>query len=93
MLGKSFTPEALAAVSGEPLAPLADSLAVLVRREILTVTSDPRSPERGQYEFVQDLLRRSPTTRSPDTTGAPSTWRSRPTWSPTRRSTTTRWSS
>ena len=58
VLGKSFTPEALAAVSGEPLAPLAESLAVLVRREILTVTSDPRSPERGQYEFVQDLLQK-----------------------------------
>ncbi len=58
VLGKSFTPEALAAVSGEPLAALADPLAVLVRREILTVTSDPRSPERGQYEFVQDLLQK-----------------------------------
>ena len=31
---------------------------MLVRREVLTVTSDPRSPERGQYEFVQDLLRK-----------------------------------
>ena len=58
VLGKSFTPEALAAVSGESVAPLADLLANLVRREILTVTSDPRSPERGQYEFVQDLLQK-----------------------------------
>ena len=45
-------------MSGESVAALADSLAILVRREILTVTSDPRSPERGQYEFVQDLLQK-----------------------------------
>jgi class 3 adenylate cyclase/tetratricopeptide (TPR) repeat protein len=58
VLGKSFTPAALAAVSGLPVEGLRDPLGVLVRREVLTVTSDPRSPERGQYEFVQDLLRK-----------------------------------
>ena len=58
MLGKSFTPAALAAVSGVTVDGLRDPLGVLVRREVLTVTSDPRSPERGQYEFVQDLLRK-----------------------------------
>ena len=58
VLGKSFTPAALAAVSGVPVDGLRDPLGVLVRREVLTVTSDPRSPERGQYEFVQDLLRK-----------------------------------
>src|SRR5690606_27247718 len=29
----------------------------LVQRELLTVDDDPRSPERGQYRFVQGLLR------------------------------------
>src|SRR6478735_7877636 len=58
VLGKSFTPAALAAVSGVTVDGLRDPLGVLVRREVLTVTSDPRSPERGQYEFVQDLLRK-----------------------------------
>ena len=29
-----------------------------MRKEILTVQVDPMSPERGQYSFIQDLLRR-----------------------------------
>ncbi|MGH3075382.1 MAG: hypothetical protein ACRDQC_10660, partial [Gaiellales bacterium] len=29
----------------------------LVRRELLTVRADPRSPDRGQYAFVQALIR------------------------------------
>jgi predicted ATPase len=29
----------------------------LVRRDILAVAADPRSPERGQYAFVQALVR------------------------------------
>ena len=29
----------------------------LVRKEILVVQADPRSPERGQYGFLQDLVR------------------------------------
>ena len=29
----------------------------LVRREVLGLQSDPRSPEQGQYTFLQDLLR------------------------------------
>ena len=32
-------------------------LHALVRRELLTLDSDPRSPERGQYGFVQALVR------------------------------------
>ena len=30
----------------------------LVRKEVLSVQADPRSPERGQYSFLQDLLKR-----------------------------------
>ena len=32
-------------------------LAGLARKEILSLQVDPRSPERGQYAFLQDLLR------------------------------------
>ena len=32
-------------------------LAALVRKEVLGLQSDPRSPEHGQYGFLQDLLR------------------------------------
>ena len=58
VLGKTFTKHALAGVSGlseERLEPL---LAPLVRKEVLTLQADPRSPERGQYGFLQDLLKR-----------------------------------
>jgi len=33
-------------------------LAALVRQEVLTLQADPRSPERGQYGFLQDLVKR-----------------------------------
>ena len=33
-------------------------LTSLVRKEVLSVQADPRSPERGQYSFLQDLLKR-----------------------------------
>jgi tetratricopeptide (TPR) repeat protein len=58
VLGKSFAPDALAAVAGTTTDALQEPLRSLVRREVLSVTSDPRSPDRGKYEFVQDLLRR-----------------------------------
>src|SRR6202040_1894369 len=32
-------------------------LATLVGKDLLAIQSDPRSPERGQYVFVQDLIR------------------------------------
>jgi tetratricopeptide (TPR) repeat protein len=58
VLGKSFTREGLAALSGRPVEELDPVLRALIRKEILTVQSDPRSPERGQYAFLQDLLKR-----------------------------------
>jgi class 3 adenylate cyclase/predicted ATPase len=57
VLGQSFTVEALAAVAGVQPAALSDRLDRLVRRELLSVEADPRSPERGQYMFVQALVR------------------------------------
>ncbi len=57
VLGKTFTKTGLAQVSGRPEAELEPLLAFLVRREILGLQNDPRSPEVGQYGFLQDLLR------------------------------------
>jgi class 3 adenylate cyclase/tetratricopeptide (TPR) repeat protein len=57
VLGKTFTPEALAAVSGEPKETLEPRLRELDRLELLELNTDPRSPERGQYGFVQSLIR------------------------------------
>jgi predicted ATPase/class 3 adenylate cyclase len=57
VLGKTFTRESLAAVSGFAELDLDPLLASLVRKEVLTVQADIRSPERGQYGFVQDLVR------------------------------------
>ncbi len=56
VLGQSFTIPALAAVSGEEAATLEARLRPLVRREFLAVEADPRSPERGQYAFVQSVV-------------------------------------
>ncbi|HXR27492.1 MAG TPA: adenylate/guanylate cyclase domain-containing protein, partial [Candidatus Baltobacteraceae bacterium] len=58
VLGQSFTPAALASVSGVPEAELEPRLRALAKRELLApATTDPRSPERGQYAFVQALIR------------------------------------
>ena len=57
VLGKAFTPAALAAITGRPTADIETHLRALVRKDLLAVQSDPRSPERGQYLFVQDLVR------------------------------------
>jgi class 3 adenylate cyclase/predicted ATPase len=55
VLGQAFTVDALAAVHGAALDKLGDRLRQLVRRELLTLEADPRSPERGQYAFMQSL--------------------------------------
>jgi predicted ATPase/class 3 adenylate cyclase len=57
VLGKTFTPAALAALTGVEGGRLEELLTTLVRREVLGLQSDPRSPEQGQYGFLQDLLR------------------------------------
>ncbi|MFI5254269.1 MAG: ATP-binding protein [Candidatus Limnocylindrales bacterium] len=57
VLGQSFTLAGLAAVSGIEAEGVATRLRVLVRREILALETDPRSPEQGQYAFVQALIR------------------------------------
>ena len=57
VLGQSFTPAGLGAISGLDPAELEPRLRTLVRREIFELEVDPRSPERGQYAFVQSLIR------------------------------------
>jgi predicted ATPase/class 3 adenylate cyclase len=57
VLGKTFTLSALAALAGGPESELEPLLSGLVRKEVLGLQSDPRSPERGQYGFLQDLVR------------------------------------
>jgi class 3 adenylate cyclase/tetratricopeptide (TPR) repeat protein len=57
VLGQSFTLGSLVDVSGLPEAEVRTALDALIRSELVYVDDDPRSPERGQYEFVQGLLR------------------------------------
>ena len=57
VLGKSFTLEALSAVTGMATTGLVPRLHDLSRREFLVREADPRSPERGQYAFLQAIIR------------------------------------
>jgi tetratricopeptide (TPR) repeat protein len=57
VLGTTFPAEALIAVSGRDEPSVRAALADLVRREVLSVSADPLSPERGSYQFAQQLLR------------------------------------
>ena len=57
VLGQSFTVEALAALTGETEETLELRLRGLIRREIVALDADPLSPERGQFMFVQGLMR------------------------------------
>ncbi len=57
VLGTTFPVEALIAVSGRDEPAVRAALADLVRREVLRVSADPLSPERGNYQFAQEMLR------------------------------------
>jgi class 3 adenylate cyclase/tetratricopeptide (TPR) repeat protein len=57
VVGKSFTLDALVSVATVAENEVVALLAALARKEILSLQVDPRSPERGQYAFLQDLLR------------------------------------
>jgi class 3 adenylate cyclase/tetratricopeptide (TPR) repeat protein len=58
VLGKTFTKGSLSSVSGVPEAEIEPLLTSLVRKEVLSLQADPLSPERGQYGFLQDLVKR-----------------------------------
>ena len=57
VLGKTFTKSALSVLSGIGLDDIEPLLTALVRKEVLGLQADPRSPEHGQYSFLQDLIR------------------------------------
>ena len=58
VLGKTFTKPGLAVLTGMSEDELEPILAALVRKDLLTVQADPRSPERGNYGFLQALVQR-----------------------------------
>jgi tetratricopeptide (TPR) repeat protein len=58
VIGKTFTKPGLLAVAGTPESEVEPLLASLLRKEILAVQADPQSPERGQYTFLQEIVRR-----------------------------------
>ena len=57
VMGTTFPAEALIAVSGQGEAVVRAALGELVRREVLAISADPLSPERGSYGFAQQMLR------------------------------------
>ena len=57
VLGKTFTRPGLAALTGMGADELESLLTGLLRKEIVSIQADPRSPERGQYSFLQDIVK------------------------------------
>ncbi|MGD9955943.1 MAG: adenylate/guanylate cyclase domain-containing protein, partial [Candidatus Nanopelagicales bacterium] len=55
--GHSFTVQTVSAVNGRDPADVEPLLRQLVRKEVLDQDVDPRSPERGQYQFVQSVIK------------------------------------
>ncbi len=58
VLGKTFTKQGVAALGGKDEAEIEPILFGLVRKEVLSLQADARSPEHGQFGFLQDLLKR-----------------------------------
>ena len=58
VLGKTFGVRGVAALSSADEGSTAGVLERLLRKELLTLDLDPRSPERGQYGFLQALVQR-----------------------------------
>jgi tetratricopeptide (TPR) repeat protein len=57
VIGQSFTPATLAAVAERPLAEVERVLDSLVAKQVLAFIDEPLSAERGQYVFLQGLVR------------------------------------
>jgi class 3 adenylate cyclase/tetratricopeptide (TPR) repeat protein len=57
VLGQSFSVAAAAAVSGRPEPEVKAVLDQLLTKQVLARDDDSRSPERGQYHYLQALLR------------------------------------
>src|SRR5207302_1447484 len=57
VLGKTFRKESLPVLIEMPPDRIDELLAGLLRKEVVSLQADPRSPDRGQYGFIQDLIR------------------------------------
>ena len=57
VLGQAFTAAGAAALTGRAEGEVTAALDRLVAKQVLARDDDPRSPERGQYVFLQTLLR------------------------------------
>jgi class 3 adenylate cyclase/tetratricopeptide (TPR) repeat protein len=57
VIGKTFTKQGVHALTGLDDEELERLLGALVRKEVLSIQADPRSPERGQYSFLQDIVK------------------------------------
>ncbi|GAC1569717.1 MAG: adenylate/guanylate cyclase domain-containing protein [Candidatus Dormibacteria bacterium] len=58
VMGRTFTMTALASLTTTAAEDLEPVLTSLIRKEVLSISSDPLSPERGQYGFLQELVRK-----------------------------------
>ena len=57
VLGQTFTLQSIATLRTEDTAMVEKNLSPLISLELLDLEDDPRSPERGQYRFVQGVIR------------------------------------
>ena len=69
VLGTQFSADALRSISARTSPLIDDALVELVRHQILEVTADPLSPQRGSFGFTHSMFAKSPTTPSRDATG------------------------
>jgi class 3 adenylate cyclase/tetratricopeptide (TPR) repeat protein len=58
VLGRTFTLHGLIAITGLPEAEIGSLLNSLVRKEVLSISIDPLLSDRGQYGFLQDLVKK-----------------------------------
>jgi predicted ATPase/class 3 adenylate cyclase len=58
VLGRTFTRQGLAAITQVPEHEVDPLLGSLVRKEVLSISSDPLLSDRGQYGFLQDLVKK-----------------------------------
>jgi class 3 adenylate cyclase len=67
VLGLSFTLGGIAALHSKTPGEIEPTLRSLVRSDVLEMDENPRSPERGQYRFVQSLIKEVAYGRLPKT--------------------------
>ncbi|HMK97058.1 MAG TPA: adenylate/guanylate cyclase domain-containing protein [Acidimicrobiales bacterium] len=57
VIGKTFSKETVGGLCGLPSGAVEELLSSLVRKEVVGLQADARSADRGQYSFLQDLIR------------------------------------